>query len=288
MSVPALHFPPSDAVDAADGDGAVKNTRRLRLLSYNIQTGIATSKYRHYLTHSWKHVLPSTQRLENLDRIARLIRGFDIVGLQEADAGSLRTGYINQTEYLAMQGHFPHWTDQTNRNLGHFAQHSLGLLSWLRPDEIHEEKLPGRIPGRGALVAQYGQGPDALVVIVVHLALSRRARLQQLEYLSERIRAYRHVVLMGDFNCNSDSHEMNWLLTRASLREPIHGLHTFPSWRPARNIDHILVSPTLQVEGVSVLNHAISDHLPIMMDVALPPEISLSYATPMQRIAASG
>src|SRR3989344_1358304 len=72
---------------------------------------------------------------------------------------------------------------------------------------------------------------------------------------------------MGDFNCGSGSHEMNWLLTRTPLREPVHGLHTFPSWRPARNIDHILVSPTLQVENVSVLNHAISDHLPIMMDV---------------------
>lgn len=274
MSVPAPHLPAPYAVDA-DEDGAVENTRRLRLLSYNIQTGIATSKYRHYLTHSWKHVLPSTQRLENLDRMARLIRGFDIVGLQEADAGSLRTGYINQTEYLAMQGYFPHWTDQTNRNFGHFAQHSLGLLSRVRPSEIREEKLPGRIPGRGALVAQYGQGPDALVVIVVHLALGRRARLQQFEYLSERIRAYRHVVLMGDFNCGSDSHEMNWLLTRASLREPVHGLHTFPSWRPVRNIDHILVSPTLQVENVSVLNHAISDHLPIVMDVVLPPEVSL-------------
>jgi len=278
MSVPALHLPVPYAADA-DTEGAVENARRLRLLSYNIQTGIATSKYRHYLTHSWKHVLPSTQRLENLDRIARLIRSFDIVGLQEADAGSLRTGYINQTEYLALQGHFPHWTDQTNRNFGHFAQHSLGLLSRLRPSEIREEKLPGRIPGRGALVAQYGQGPDALVVIVVHLALGRRARLQQLEYLSERIRAYRHVVLMGDFNCGSNSHEMNWLRTRASLREPVHGLHTFPSWRPARNIDHILVSPTLQVESVSVLNHAISDHLPIIMDVVLPPEVSLPDAS---------
>src|SRR3990167_7972552 len=278
MSVPALHLSVPYAADA-DTEGAVENARRLRLLSYNIQTGIATSRYRHYLTHSWKHVLPSTQRLENLDRIARLARGFDIVGLQEADAGSLRSGYINQTEYLALQGHFPHWYDQTNRNFGHLGQHSLGLLSRLRPTEIREERLPGRIPGRGALVAQYGQGPDALVVIVLHLALGRRARLQQLEYLSEVTRAYRHVVLMGDFNCGSGSHEMNWLLTRTPLREPVHGLHTFPSWRPARNIDHILVSPTLQVENVSVLNHAISDHLPIMMDVVLPASVDLPALT---------
>lgn len=269
-----MYLPAGYAPDA-DENTAAESPRRLRLLSYNIQTGIATSRYRHYLTHSWKHVLPSTQRLGNLDRIARLIRSADIVGLQETDAGSLRSGYINLTEYLALQGHFPHWYDQTTRNLGHFGQHSLGLLSRLRPTEIREERLPGRIPGRGALVAQYGQGPDALVVIVLHLALGRHARLQQLEYLGEVMRDYRHIVLMGDFNCGSGSHEMNWLLTRTRLREPVHGLHTFPSWRPARNIDHILVSPTLQVENVSVLNHAISDHLPIVMDVVLPAAVVL-------------
>ena len=276
--IPVAYIPAGSAPDIGENTAA-DSPRRLRLLSYNIQIGIATSRYRQYLTHSWKHVLPSTQRLGNLDRIARLIRGSDIVGLQEVDAGSLRSGYINQTEYLAMQGHFPHWYDQTNRNFGHFGQHGLGLLSRLRPTEIREERLPGRIPGRGALVAQYGQGPDALVVIILHLALGRRARLQQLEYLSEVTRAYRHVVLMGDFNCGSGSHEMNWLLTRTPLREPVHGLHTFPSWRPARNIDHILVSPTLQVENVSVLNHAISDHLPIMMDVVLPASVDLPALT---------
>ena len=41
----------------------------------------------------------------------------------------------------------------------------------------------------------------------------------------------------------------------------------------------ILVSPTLQVENVSVLNHAISDHLPIMMDVVLPASVDLPGLT---------
>lgn len=279
MSASAIHFSSDCAAAAAETD-LPEGARRLRLLSYNIQTGIATSKYRHYLTHSWKHVLPYPERLENLDRIAHLIHGFDIVGLQEVDAGSLRSGYINQTEYLALQAHYPFWYHQTNRNLGHLAQHSLGLLSRLRPSEIREEKLPGRIPGRGALVARYGYGKDALAVIVLHLALGRRARLQQLEHLSDVMRDYRHIVLMGDFNCGTASEEMNWLLARTPLREPVHGLHTFPSWRPARNIDHILVSPTLDVRNVCVLNHAISDHLPIMMDVVLPPDVALPDAVP--------
>jgi len=248
----------------------------MKLLSYNIQTGIATRKYHHYLTHSWKHVLPHPARQINLDRIAGLACDYDIVGLQESDAGSLRSGYINQTEYLALQAGFPYWYDQTNRDLGHLARHSLGVLSRFRPSEINEIKLPGMIPGRGALTARFGIGEDSLLLVILHLALGRRARMQQLAYISELVGEFKHVILMGDMNCGSDSREMNWLLERVQLREPTHGLHTFPSWRPRRNIDHILVSPSLKVEEVGVLNHNVSDHLPISMEVVLPPEIALA------------
>jgi endonuclease/exonuclease/phosphatase family metal-dependent hydrolase len=249
--------------------------RRLRLLSYNIQTGIATSRYRHYLTHSWKHVLPYPQRMDNLDRIAKLIGNYDIVGLQEVDGGSLRSGFINQTEYLALQAHFPYWYDQTNRNLGKLARHSTGFLSRFHPTDVTEVKLPGMIPGRGALVIRFGKGEESLLLLILHLALGKRARQRQLELVSELAHGYRHIIVMGDLNCRSGSDEFNWLLKNAELSEPMHGLHTFPSWRPQRSIDHILVSPTLNVENVHVLNYTFSDHLPIMMEVQLPETINL-------------
>lgn len=249
--------------------------RRLRLLSYNIQTGISTNRYRHYLTHSWKHVLPCPKRLDNLDRIANLTRDYDIVGLQEVDGGSLRSGFINQTEYLALQARFPYWHDQTNRNLGRFGQHSTGLLSRVHLDEVTEVKLPGMIPGRGALTARFGQGPEALILVILHLALGRRARLRQMQHVAEIIEDYRHVILMGDMNCGSESQEIDWLVKRTMLREPVHDMPTFPSWRPKRSIDQILVSPSIRVEKISVLNHPFSDHLPIAMEVTLPQELSL-------------
>lgn len=250
--------------------------QRLRLLSFNIQAGIASSKYRHYFTHSWKHVLPYAERLDTLDRIAALSSDFDIVGLQESDAGSLRSGFINQTEYLSDRAGFPYWYDQTNRNLGHFAQHSLGVLSRFRPNEITEVRLPGMIPGRGALCVRFGSGDQALLLIIVHLALGARARARQFESLVDLIQGQRHVILMGDLNCRSESKEIQWLLRRTDLSEPIHGLYTFPSWRPRRNIDHILVSAPIQVDSVRVLNHTISDHLPIAMDITLPPTAALA------------
>ncbi|MGB5306989.1 MAG: hypothetical protein WBO57_12180, partial [Gammaproteobacteria bacterium] len=44
---------------ARDTDSAEANQgQRLRLLSYNVQAGISTARYRHYITQSWKHVLP--------------------------------------------------------------------------------------------------------------------------------------------------------------------------------------------------------------------------------------
>ncbi len=63
--------------------------RRLRLLSYNIQTGNSYHHYGHYLTRSWQHVIPHAARRRNLDAIAGYLNAYDVVALQEADAGSL-------------------------------------------------------------------------------------------------------------------------------------------------------------------------------------------------------
>lgn len=249
--------------------------RTLRLLSYNIQIGIKTKRYGQYLTHSWKHVLHYPQRFDNLDHIARLMSGYDVVGVQEADAGSARSGYVNITQYLAASAGFPYWDDQTNRHIGRFAQHSLGVLSRYKPSGITEHKLPGRIPGRGAMAVRYGKGAESLIILIVHLALSRRGRLNQFDYISDLVNDYRHVVLMGDMNCCSNSDEIELLLNKTLMSEPLHGMNTFPSWRPRRNIDHILVTPTVEVETAEVLDCPLSDHLPLAMEVVLPESVEL-------------
>jgi len=246
------------------------NTRRLRLLSYNIQIGISSRHFRHYLTHSWRHVLPHPESFENLDRIAQIVSDFDIVALQETDAGSFRSYFVNQVEYLAKKGHFPFWGHQTNRNLGRFAQHSMGLLSKLTPLMITEHKLPGFIPGRGVMEVRFGSEETPLILLQVHLALGRRARMRQLDFISNLVNAFEQVVVMGDFNCKSKSYEMDALLNKTKLLEPVDKLHTFPSWKPMRNIDHILVTPTIKINDIQVLSHAVSDHLPIAVEIELP------------------
>jgi hypothetical protein len=138
------------------------------------------------------------------------------------------------------------------------------------------EYLPLGGSGTSAM-APLGRQLAALHVLILHMALGRRGRLQQIGFLAEQVRDYRHVILMGDLNCDSDSSEMTVLLERAHLCEPAPGLYTFPSWRPNRQLDHILVSSSITVERVEVLDCTFSDHLPIAMAVRLPEPVRLAW-----------
>ncbi|WP_275628104.1 endonuclease/exonuclease/phosphatase family protein [Pseudomonas sp. 273] len=241
---------------------------RLRLLSFNIQVGISTERYRHYLTRGWQHLLPAAGRAGNLQRIGDLLSGYDLVALQEADGGSLRSGYVNQVEHLAQLGAFPYWYQQLNRNLGRIAQHSNGLLSRLRPTLLEDHPLPGP-PGRGAILMRFGEGDNALAVIMMHLALGPRTRTRQLAYIRELLQGYRHQVLMGDMNTHAtDLLETSPLRDLGLIAPQVQA--TFPSWRPQRCLDHILLSPGLTLERVSVLPEPISDHLPVAVEIRLP------------------
>jgi endonuclease/exonuclease/phosphatase family metal-dependent hydrolase len=271
---------PWDTVDAVANHGQPHLTlgrgagHRLRLLSYNIQTGVASSRYSQYLTYGWKHLLPYAHRWENLDRIARAMSAFDLVGLQEVDSGSLRTGFVNQTKYLAEKARFPFWHCHTNRRLGKLAQNSNALLSRLSPHAVIEHRLPG-LPGRGAILVRFGAAEEPLVVAILHLALGKRGRTRQIEYLCEQLGRFPHVILMGDLNCNPDSREMRYLLRETRLRSPDSQLNTFPSWRPRRSIDHILATPEIEVERTYIPHWPFSDHLPIAMEVLIPAGVRL-------------
>ncbi|WP_236179248.1 endonuclease/exonuclease/phosphatase family protein [Pseudomonas mosselii] len=246
---------------------------RLRLLSFNIQVGISTERYRHYVTRSWQHLLPHNGRAGNLQKIGDLLGDFDLVALQEADGGSLRSGFVNQVEHLAQLGAFPYWYQQLNRNLGRFAQHSNGVLSRLKPQHLEDHPLPGP-SGRGAILVRFGEGEDALIVVMMHLALGAKTRARQLAYIRELIGGYRHQILMGDMNTHA-----NDLIDHSPLRDL--GLiapqveATFPSWRPQRCLDHILLSPSLTLERVEVLAQPISDHLPVAVEIRLPDALTV-------------
>jgi endonuclease/exonuclease/phosphatase family metal-dependent hydrolase len=246
------------------------STRPLRLLSANIQAGSSTRRYSDYATRSWSHVLPAGNKRGALDTIAELAGGHDIVGLQESDPGSWRSGFTNQTHYLAERGGFDYWSHQPNRRVGSVASSANGLLSKLEPVEVTDHPLPGRISGRGVLMAQFGAGDEGFTIAIAHLSLGTQSRRSQLAFIAELLHDHPHAVLMGDFNCMPDRPEMETLYKRTRLLPPSCMVPTFPSWRPQRAIDHILVTEALAPRELQAFPAALSDHLALSVVLDVP------------------
>jgi endonuclease/exonuclease/phosphatase family metal-dependent hydrolase len=242
----------------------------LRILSCNILAGASVKRYHEYFTRSWGAVLPGKYKLGNLDTLARSIADFDVIGLQEADAGSMRSGFLNQTRYLAESSGLPYWSHQPNRNLSNVAHTANGLISRAQPSEVLDYPLPGRLRGRGVLLARYGSGRDALTVAVAHLSLGVQSRQRQIDFIADLLHDRPNAVLMGDFNCPPDGPELRNLFAHTALAPPAHPQPTFPSWRPQRAIDHILVTSHIEVDRMWTLPAAFSDHLPLAAEIRVP------------------
>jgi endonuclease/exonuclease/phosphatase family metal-dependent hydrolase len=206
----------------------------------------------------------------NLRRIAYLVRDYDLVALQEIDIGSLRSGFLNQVEYIAERAQFPYWYTQLNRDLGPLAQQGNGVLSRIAPVDMEDHRLPGAIPGRGAILLRLPYGDEIVSLVLLHLSLGKRSRQMQLEYVRGLIESEDHVVVMGDMNSHlskllfdSPLAETN-LVPAADVQQP-----TYPAWQPAVVLDHVLVSPGLGITEYEVLDCRLSDHRPIAVSIEL-------------------
>jgi endonuclease/exonuclease/phosphatase family metal-dependent hydrolase len=237
----------------------------LRLLSCNIQAGSSTRAYRDYLTRSWSHVLPNGKRA-NLDALAELFAPFDVVGLQESDPGSLRSGFDNQSHLLAERARFPFFSHQANRRVARIAGSGNAVLSRLEPSELLDYALPGRVAGRGVLLSRFGEGDESWLLAVTHLSLGARSRHLQLSFLAELLAKERRLVLMGDFNCAPDAPEMQALYRHTALRPPERHTPSFPSWAPERALDHVLIAG-FECTDYRALPAAGSDHLAVAVSL---------------------
>ena len=263
-----LHHEPLRAVGHLAANDSAEAQRGLRFLTFNIQVGITTSRYRHYVTRGWKHVLPHESRNHNLRRIADVVTDYDFVALQEVDAGSLRSGFINQVEYIADRAQYPYWYSQLNRDLAPFARHGSGFLSRISPDAMEDHRLPGAIPGRGAIVVRLPYATGSVLVVLLHLSLGERSRTAQLEYVKSLIDGEERVVVMGDMNSHLAQLLFNSPLAETDLRPAESVQPTYPAWRPQLALDHVLVSPGLEIREYEVLDCRLSDHRPIAVTVS--------------------
>jgi endonuclease/exonuclease/phosphatase family metal-dependent hydrolase len=80
---------------------------------------------------------------------------------------------------------------------------------------------------------------------------------------------------MGDFNMGPQALATQLLIQAKPLVIANPTALTFPSWRPKRLLDYILVSPSFKISQVNVLALPYSDHLPVGVELIVPSGIHL-------------
>ena len=114
------------------------------------------------------------------------------------------------------------------------------------------------VADRYAILAELDVGGTAVTVAAVHLSFALPNALAQLRRLGGYVPAHRPSVVVGDCNLWGPMAET----VVGGHRRAVRG-RTWPAARPHSQLDHILVSPSVQVDGSSVLPPAGSDHLPV-------------------------
>lgn len=229
------------------------------------------------------------QRLEsNLAQVAATIRGLspDIVALQEADGPSSWSGNFDHVATLAELSELEEHFRGDHNPYGNGSRFTLNtgtaLLSRLELLEPHSHRFAENWRDTKGFVIATVEIPQwgnrSLDVVSVHLDfLVPSIRRRQIEQMS-RVLAERNnpLVLLGDLNCCfvREPRSMELLAERLGVTAFEPDLHspTYPSLRPIRRLDWILVSPELEFGGYGTLPTRLSDHLLVTADLVLSSE----------------
>lgn len=231
-------------------------TGSLRVASYNIHRGYGRD------------------RRQDLDRVATVLDevGADVFALQEVDSDPNDEGVLDALAHLAEATGFHAVTGPTLRRKG--TAYGNLLLSRAPVGEVaHLDLCVAGCEPRAAIDAEVLLDGSRMRVLVTHLGLRPRERLQQIARLLDRVRPRGEslLVLAGDFN--------EWIPFSPALkplrRELGPGtLHrTFPARLPLLSLDKIFVSPARALRASWVHRSAAatmaSDHLPVIAEIDL-------------------
>lgn len=191
----------------------------------------------------------------------------DIVALQEIDSRGGRENPFVAIEN-ALGGHSVGAKSIVTTD-GDYGQMLVSRWPWRRAPEVHDISYPEREPRR-AISADIATPKGDLRVISTHLGLSIGERRDQAAKLLRLARdASSASVVVGDFN------DWFWINSvRGVLAEsfPVRTrLRTFPARWPLMRLDRIYGHQVRIVRSFTDrAAGAISDHLPVIADVALP------------------
>jgi endonuclease/exonuclease/phosphatase family metal-dependent hydrolase len=231
----------------------------VKLLTWNIQAGIGTRRYRDYLFHAHLQMFHTASKTEALRNIAAEIAPYDIVCLQEVDLGGRRAGYRSQVDEIARLSCHPYVEVQENRRVPGISRHGNAILSHWPLINVRDVKLPGRLAGRGCLVVDV-ESRHGLTIACLHLSLGAADQNRQLAAVADELRGARAWAAMGDFNCSARSAPMEAFCDAIGGHLSRPAPLTYPAWRPSRDYDHIITGGEMSVTHYQCEPARFSDH----------------------------
>jgi endonuclease/exonuclease/phosphatase family metal-dependent hydrolase len=250
---------------AADERCSIDRARILRVLQFNIHFGV------------------SRGGLVDLARIAAEIDTVhpDLVSLNEVDSGTLRSGRIDETGYLATAtGLRAVYGPNLPWEGGRFGN---AVLSRFPVVASHNLRLPG-VPGlepRGLLTTTVRIGGRPVSFSSMHLSDGpggRTSRILQAEAVAEALRHVSHpTIVAGDLNSRPRGLPVRVLRQHLLDAQQEGGTgrgDTIPEPAPRSRFDYVLYDHHLAVMPGStrVLPSDSSDHRSVFTELALPPK----------------
>ncbi len=240
----------------------------MRFLLYNIRYATGTGATFHL-------PVPGAGYLRSNKRVLKGITQFikaqdpDIVGLVEVDTGSIRSGLINQAQYIGDSlGHYSlyqckYGVSSINQFMPVVRKQSNAFLSAPR---VAGERFHYFDTGIKRLIIELEL--EECAIFLVHLSIKFRHRHDQLRYLYGLVKSCtKPVIVAGDFNTFWGDHEIYLFCEAAGLvsANP-RGTPTYPSSSPRRELDFILHSKSIEITHFEIPRVLFSDHLPLICD----------------------
>lgn len=240
----------------------------MKFLLYNIRYATGTGAMFHLPIPGAGYLRSNPRVLADITRFIKQ-QDPDIVGLIEVDTGSVRSGLINQAQYIADSlGHYSiyeckYGTASINQFLPIVRKQSNAFLAAPR---VEGERFHYFDTGIKRLIIELEL--EDCAIFLVHLSLKFRHRHDQLRYLHGLVKqCSKPVIVAGDFNTFWGDHEIYLFCQAAGLvsANP-QGLSTYPSQSPRKELDFILHSKEITITRFDIPRVTYSDHLPLICE----------------------
>jgi endonuclease/exonuclease/phosphatase family metal-dependent hydrolase len=228
--------------------------------------------------------------LENLIRISGVLirENPDLVMLQEVDRKSVFTGYFDHVKKLAKLSNYEYIFHPGNhvnfsfRNVA-IASYGTALVSKSSLEQPYSYRLNTNTPLKKGFV--YAQtcpvqfNGEKIDIISLHLValdpVPRKSRIRQASSIVNHIlemKSGNPIIMGGDFNCERNEEEaLTYIARNLNLsyqREDEFCLNTFPSRKPRKCIDWIMVSHELEIKNYYCVSDLISDHYGVVAEIS--------------------